>query len=268
MGKKSAKKKAGNKKVEKKVVKSRRDKQRKFLYEIGLFVVEFEDVQKKVKQLLIDCFEFEELKDQNLIEIILYQATSYNLTEYFRGITLYQVSKIEMMYISTEEKKKIELLKKYIKIANENLQEAATFRNDLLHANYDNRTVINWKNNNNFKILTKFQGQRSKIKSKGIELNQISIDPNVFKKVINMMIKLKFLIYLISNLINKDFFKTFKMDDNALKVYDDLDIKGEREKLFEVANNYYQKQYTFRRDMKGREEYYRAVANGEIEGGA
>jgi hypothetical protein len=247
--------------------KKDKDESKELIYEIGLFVVEFEKLQKSVKELIVNCFKSEDLNDINLIEIVLYQSTAYQLTEYFRGIILYQVSKMEIKYVSEEEKRKLDILKKYIKIANDNLQEVATFRNDLLHASYENTTAINMKDDK-FEILREFQGVRSKIKSSGIELNHVNIKPNVFKKITDMMMVLKFLVEHIDLLINKDHFKTFNFNDDAFKLYsNEINIKAERNKLFEANENYYLKQYTFRRDMKAREEYYLGVQNGTIPGG-
>jgi hypothetical protein len=239
---------------------------KEMFYEIGLFVVEFEKLQKSVKELIINCFEHEELKDINLIEIVLYQSTAYELTEFFRGILLYQVSKMETKYVSKSEKSKLDILKKYIKIANDNLQEAAIFRNDLLHASYQDAREINWKDDK-LELLKKFQGTRSKIKSKGIELNYVNIEPNVFKNIIDMMMLLKFLLDLIDMLTNKDYFKAFNFNDDVLKVYNGINIKSERNKLFKSNENFYLKQYTFTRDMKARKSYYLGVQNGTIPSG-
>jgi hypothetical protein len=232
------------------------------LAEIGLFVVEFEKLQKEVKDIIIHCFEADELHDTNLIQIILYQSTAYDLTEFFRGLTLYKVLKMEIKSISKEDKLRMDLLKGFIKIANSNLGEIGTFRNDLLHATYDNTTDFYFKGKE-LKFKKLFQGQRSKIRSKGIELHHINIKRNVFKKVIDMMMILRFLINHIDAILNgntattsENTFKTLRIEKDFFKVYDEIKIGVERKKLFETREDYYQKQYVRRRDDKARQEYF------------
>jgi len=247
--------------------KRKKDDKNNLLSEIGLFVVEFEKLQKAVREFIVSCFEKEELSDLNLIHILLYKAQAMELTEYFRGIALYQLSKIETIYRSDEDKNKVKEIKKLISVANENLAEAATFRNDLLHASYDDTTEF-YLEDKKIKMLKRFQGQRSKIRSRGIEFNHINIEPKVFEKVSDMMMILRFLIGHIGSFINDEtFFKTANIGKDHLKVYSDIQIKGERDKLFKTTSGYYLNQFTYNRDKKAREEYYEGVRKGIIPAG-
>jgi hypothetical protein len=245
------------KKIKTTIIKSKkRDKD--ILAEIGFFVVEFESLQKEVKEFIVDCFDIEKLNDTNLIEIVLYQASSYELTEYFRGIALYQVSKMEPKYKKKEEISKIHILKEYINIASKNLAELATLRNDLLHSNFDTHTETEYEGEN-IKILRKFQGRRSKIKAKGIELKHITIEPGVFFNIFDAIIVLKFCIQQINELINSDYFETFQFNKEMLMVYKEIDVFKERNKLFKDKEGFYLNKFEWNQGNKARLEYFASL---------
>jgi len=268
-------------------IKKKEDDRKKYLYEIGLFVVEFENLQKAVKDFIGDCFKKEELADINLIHILLYRTQSMELTEYFRGMAYYQLSKLEtyyatdtlvenkksdlgfkkeLKYRTEEDKRKFEVIRKLISKANKNLSEVATFRNDLLHATYDNSTEAFFKDDK-LEFLERFQGVKSKIRSSGIELNHINIEPNVFEKVIDMMMILRYLVGHIGSIVNdKNFYDSANFSDEHLKLYEEIKIEHERTRLFETTIGSHLGDFIQQRDMKARQDFFDLYPDGNIPG--
>lgn len=163
--------------------------------QIGKFVVEFEAMLLSVKEFVIENIEERLLKDIIPIDILMYDATAYPLSEYFKGVAIFL---LDMKIMSLHRKAPKIVLDSYksstkelINEISKQIKKSGELRNDLIHATHQISSA--------YSQLT--LAYRIKITSSGVEYRKLNLIPGILDNPTEYFRILKRMIFNISFLL-------------------------------------------------------------------
>jgi hypothetical protein len=207
--------------------------------ELGRFVVEFEGLLQRTKDLIKEYFHSDQLFDVIPVEVLMYDSTSAPIAKYYQAISLHHLEKTKPD--RTEQQTKV--LKGYINSIATKIGHVGELRNDIVHASWGLSSIYGRNN--------ELDAERIKVTADGLLVRKLSVEPGIMNDSIEMINHLAHFMSSVTYAItNKDFPFDETVLDTEIEAFKNINFPNERNKLFVDDPDHYKWQLERCEEMK------------------